>query len=443
MGYFVDHLVAATGAPTARDVTDVLADAVNVKDYGAKGNGIDNDGAAIQTALDVAYGPASAPNSNVGLNRLVVLPNGEYRIDQQLFLNHVAGARLRGMGQKQTRLRYVGPNSGLPGGGEAGPLTSLLTLRTVTYSEVAGITFDCTGSNAAVGVQLMNAPGINNDGTGIAWRDCGFIGAHTGANTGDGFLATGNGTGATGSEQLFEGCLFDGNDRGVIVSGYNVLNYTFLRCAFKNGIQGIGVPSGAINLVLGCWFENNSQIDVHVKQNECPTIIGGYSTSPNVCLIGPGAIMSFYHNPSSVGGIWNGLVGLDQDRAIIAIDGCLCGANSKLIGGPVDHIAYVRGTSFLNAAPIDCGFTTAVTISNASPAVIGWPSHGRVFKTGVAFKTTGALPTGLLPGVIYYIRSILNTNSFTVSATPNGAAINTSSDGSGTHSVSSNVRELI
>lgn len=76
-----------------------------------------------------------------------------------------------------------------------------------------------------------------------------------------------------------------------------------------------------------------------------------------------------------------------------------------------------------------------VTISNASPAVI---TYANTFAANdeVVFSTTGTLPTGLTAGTVYYVSATsLSGSSFKVSATPGGALINTSSAGSGTHSV--------
>jgi hypothetical protein len=76
------------------------------------------------------------------------------------------------------------------------------------------------------------------------------------------------------------------------------------------------------------------------------------------------------------------------------------------------------------------------TISNASPAVITKAGHGLVDDDPVVFRTSGALPTGLTPGVIYYVNYV-DVDTFQVALTPDGASINTSSAGSGTHYISS------
>ena len=75
-----------------------------------------------------------------------------------------------------------------------------------------------------------------------------------------------------------------------------------------------------------------------------------------------------------------------------------------------------------------------VTISIASPGVVTDTAHGLSAGDPVIFSTTGALPTGLTAGTTYYVvGSGLTSNSYSVSATPGGSAINTSGTQSGVH----------
>lgn len=73
------------------------------------------------------------------------------------------------------------------------------------------------------------------------------------------------------------------------------------------------------------------------------------------------------------------------------------------------------------------------TITIANPAVVS--GSYLEFTTGVRirFSTTGALPTGLLPDVDYYVTAISSGTQCTLSATPGGAAIKTSGSQSGVH----------
>jgi microcystin-dependent protein len=76
------------------------------------------------------------------------------------------------------------------------------------------------------------------------------------------------------------------------------------------------------------------------------------------------------------------------------------------------------------------------TISIASPGVVTKASHGLNIGDAIYFSTTGTLPTGLSPNTIYYIISAgFGANSFQVSATRGGAAINTTNTHSGVHTL--------
>lgn len=50
--------------------------------------------------------------------------------------------------------------------------------------------------------------------------------------------------------------------------------------------------------------------------------------------------------------------------------------------------------------------STVVTISIANPAVVTWTAHGLSNGAGIKFSTTGALPTGIIAGTVYYVRKL-------------------------------------
>lgn len=78
--------------------------------------------------------------------------------------------------------------------------------------------------------------------------------------------------------------------------------------------------------------------------------------------------------------------------------------------------------------------SATATITIASPGVVTWPAHGLTDGARVRFTTTGTLPTGLAVDTTYYVIEA-TTNTFQLSATRGGAAINTSVSQSGTHTV--------
>jgi hypothetical protein len=83
-------------------------------------------------------------------------------------------------------------------------------------------------------------------------------------------------------------------------------------------------------------------------------------------------------------------------------------------------IGYRQPTLALTIASPCVATTNGVTLANGTP---------------ITLVTTGALPTGLLPGVIYYVINTTGT-TFNLAATAGGAAINTSGSQSGSHGIS-------
>ncbi len=83
------------------------------------------------------------------------------------------------------------------------------------------------------------------------------------------------------------------------------------------------------------------------------------------------------------------------------------------------------------SSPLDRG---SCTITIASPGVVTKTAHGYVNGDPIKFTTSGTLPTGLTAGTKYYVVNKA-TDTFQVSATLAGSAINTSVSQTGTHYV--------
>lgn len=73
-----------------------------------------------------------------------------------------------------------------------------------------------------------------------------------------------------------------------------------------------------------------------------------------------------------------------------------------------------------------------VTMTIASPCVLTWTSNVLRNNHPIKFSTTGALPTGLVAGTTYYLKS-KSGDTFQLAATPGGTSINTSGSQSGVH----------
>jgi hypothetical protein len=102
------------------------------------------------------------------------------------------------------------------------------------------------------------------------------------------------------------------------------------------------------------------------------------------------------------------------------------------------HPKLIRGGD-PTAAGVKFNLGAGVTITNASPGVVTYArtshnTHLLVAGDPVTFSTTGVLPSPLAAGTTYYVSATgLTTTAFSVAATPGGAAINTTTDGSGAH----------
>ena len=74
--------VIATGATTARTLANYFADILNVKDFGAYGDALHDDTAAIQAAINYAATRVAAGNGGRGIN--IWLPAGEYLVSNTI-----------------------------------------------------------------------------------------------------------------------------------------------------------------------------------------------------------------------------------------------------------------------------------------------------------------------------------------------------------------------
>ena len=75
-----------------------------------------------------------------------------------------------------------------------------------------------------------------------------------------------------------------------------------------------------------------------------------------------------------------------------------------------------------------------ITLTTGSPGTVNWTGHGLPINSKVRFRTTGALPTGIVVNTDYFIISAGYTaNSFRIAATVGGAAIDLTGSQSGVH----------
>jgi len=96
-------------------------------------------------------------------------------------------------------------------------------------------------------------------------------------------------------------------------------------------------------------------------------------------------------------------------------------------GGTFDSTTGVRSPTFYTTAQTN----TAITFTLGSPVQINMTAHGLVANDSFMLGTNEKLPGSLAPLTTYYVKTVLDANSFTISSTAGGAALNITTAGSG------------
>jgi len=128
--------ITATGSTTARTLGARAADITNVKDFGAVGNGVTDDTAAIQAAINAA--PADS---------IVFFPPGQYNISAQIVIN-------------KSQLHLLGAGIGSTSIGQNANNAAIFNV-TGDYNQIDGFSL-IYGANAISGATAIIASGANS-----------------------------------------------------------------------------------------------------------------------------------------------------------------------------------------------------------------------------------------------------------------------------------------
>lgn len=133
----------------------------------------------------------------------------------------------------------------------------------------------------------------------------------------------------------------------------------------------------------------------------------------------------------------NVLIDAGQGEAFLNIKG---GARNELVAQPYGYAVVVVNNVCLDAQVnptfLDTTFTPLAVTVDAGTNVFTTPgAHGLVVGNRVVFDTAGTLPGGLSSSTAYHVVSTPTTSTFTVSTTSGGAVRDITSAGSGAHTV--------
>jgi len=250
LGSFTAISAAITGTAT-RTFGERATDVVNVKDFGAKGDGTTDDTMNIQAALNAAYGTPGAPHgaANKHLNRAVFFPNGNYRVSAPLTLRSVRGGWIFGAGRESTRIFQSTAN------------TSVFVTNGFDYSRVEGLSLAANGTGVAFD---MDWDGIAGSAANQAntFAQCAFGGSLN--TTGVGLRIGVTGGNSMGSETLIMNCHFGVIGRGLQTCNGNALQNTVIGGNFQDCNIGISVSSGNVPLIMSVGFQASGTFDIQV-----------------------------------------------------------------------------------------------------------------------------------------------------------------------------------
>ena len=376
----VGHIASGTGA-VARTVQAKLRDAFNVKDFGATGDGVTNDGPAIVACLLAAK----------TLGRLCVFfPAGTYNVATPIILASYRGLRIEGEGYPVgatvglcTYIRYTGTTG------------SLLTLNSCAAMEFKNIWF---GYNSAI---------YNGD-----------------------LVATNNPSGLDTTNILIDGCLFSGETAAAVLATSllrleKTINLQIEHSQFQYGQRGV-VFYGYCNVITlrSCVFLQlgllstyaytgaNQSIGFYDSIFE-PTLTGevsaAFSTAPGVATLGFVFKGNWLGDVGTVGGLhW---VKLDLAQGVSISENLFFTAG----GGAADYAIYLTACSGVKISS-NVFFDKAINFTNASNGVVVIGNSftamaGQIGGRGFVSKTSSWLSnTGLTGGGAPHSKATLVAN---------------------------------
>jgi len=223
----------------------------------AMGDGVHDDTAAIQSALD-----------GVDSGKAVYLPPGVYRITRTLVLNGpVCGVFVVGHG-RDTRLVWDGPEGGV-----------MFRSNGAAYSRYIGLSWDGRG-RAAVGFDHASEARFETE---IRHEHEAFR-----AFTGYG-IRVGHNQRMASAEILYRNCLFEDCSVGAAMLDFNDYDNTFDRCEFRR--CGIGIDDGHGNFYArNCHFEGSRETDFRMHSEHGSSVRRCTSQGSHQFLVETGTI---------------------------------------------------------------------------------------------------------------------------------------------------------
>jgi hypothetical protein len=238
----------------------VFTGPVNVEWFGAKHDGVTEDSAAIQAAINYstnAQGSVYFPMDTFGRNYQY------YRITNTIFATNVttsfgfsmAGDIWATRGPTASEIRWEGTNG-----------ATMFYMVGLNNTEIKNLSFNCN-SKAKIGMVCDSGQGLSAGAasSGIRFNGCGFIG-YTGAGSAGVSLSRAGGSGNQISEVSFDYCSFagtTGSDNGFVnITGSNCKNFRFRNVVFYSHTNDVNLANGSSLVEFHTINSGNSRTNV-------------------------------------------------------------------------------------------------------------------------------------------------------------------------------------
>jgi hypothetical protein len=277
-GYDVQTDIVVT-PPHSRPLQKKLDDTVNVKDFNAQGNGITDDYAAIQRAIDQIYNrkTSTIPSAT---RRVIEFAPGIYNIENELTIPPYCVLRAGGRGsvtirQISTAATCIFRLSNSLGNYDA----SLVNGVVPGQVEMQGIRFEITSS-------INRVIGIVESATNVLFDRCQFVGSRSFPTTDTNthcLLINSNYRESGGIK--FVNCDFSGMDTAVTIQdNYQLNGIIFDSCSFYNCLKGIVARTNRSRSYMGLKVINSAFNKIKEQALLTLTNVTGVSSTTNTYL---------------------------------------------------------------------------------------------------------------------------------------------------------------
>ena len=361
----------------------VYGGALNVKWFGATGDGVTPDDVAIQAAINAATGYAAGGRAT--RSGVIFVPRGNYAIQNTLiFVGNVANTLgiegelggNSGAGYSPTAFVWAGPAGG-----------TILELRALVRSTIRNVDFDCR-LVGAVCVWMHSDQANGGAGTdGNVFERCAFLNP-SGTSSSVAFLVGDSDAEWQSDNTSWDHCNFLANQQaqGQISaaacwrtqSGGNTCNFSFYHCMFGGAQYGIdwAQASGCLtvdscafaNFGLPIWASGQDTACIRVGPDGCASI-----RACEVQCVTDASDGSGLQCPGGTRFITGYGGGISQSASTLLVEGC-----QVIISLPQDNIIVLfSGKMTLIGNQFFGGYGSGSRNQNPPQVATGaWPSLG-------------------------------------------------------------------